>query len=66
MHYTQHELDDIKLARMARIQREEAARYAAQLRFERQNKLRKINTIDVLATVAFACIALYGVLGGAA
>ena len=50
MHYTQHELDDIKLARMARIQREEAARYAAQLRFEHQNKLRKINTIDVLAT----------------
>lgn len=64
--YSESELAEIQLARAQRKQREQAARYAAQLRFERQAKPAKPNAAGLVVTLAIAGIAFYGLLGGAA
>jgi hypothetical protein len=62
--YTESELAEIKLARAQRIQREQAARYAAQQRFERENAPAPANAAGLVVTLAIAAVAAYGLWGG--
>lgn len=62
--YNSAELEQIKQARAQRILREQAARYAAQLRFEQSTTSSKPNAAGLVVTLAIAGIAVYGLLGG--